>query len=43
YTRFIEIVIKHHLPDSIGNELISWFNDYKMDPNVVLLTSMKQG
>ncbi|CAG8788346.1 24270_t:CDS:2 [Dentiscutata erythropus] len=43
YTQFMEIVMKYHLPNSVGNELISWFNKYKMDLHAVLPTNIKQG
>ncbi|CAG8481883.1 2970_t:CDS:2 [Dentiscutata erythropus] len=43
YAQFIEIVMKYHLPNSVDNELISWFNKYKMNPHAVLPTNMKQG
>lgn len=39
----MEIVMKHRLPDSTGNELLNWFNEYKMDPSVILPTNTKQG
>ncbi|CAG8657609.1 10430_t:CDS:2, partial [Racocetra fulgida] len=43
YAQFMEIVMKYNLPNSVGNELIGWFNQYKMDLHVVLPTNMKQG
>ena len=39
----MEIVMKHHLPDSAGNELLNWFNKYQMDPLAITSANTKQG
>jgi len=41
--RFMEIVTQHHLPDSVGNEFLNWFNEYQLDPSVTLPANTKQG
>jgi len=39
----MEIVMKHRLPDSTGNEILNWFNEYQMDPLATLPANTKQG
>src|SRR6266487_1735502 len=43
YRQFMEIVIKHCLSDSAGNELLNWFNKYQMDPLTIIPANTKQG
>src|SRR5207248_978702 len=41
YEAFVQLLVKHHLSDSIANDIIGLFNNFHMDPIATLPSNAK--
>jgi hypothetical protein len=41
YESFVQLLTKHHLPDSAANDIIRFFNTFYMDPRAILPSNAK--
>lgn len=41
YKGFVQLITKHHLSDSVANDIIRLFNDFHMDPTATLPSNAK--
>ena len=38
YEAFVQLLVKHHLSDSVANDIIGLFNNFHMDPTAAKIT-----
>src|SRR5207249_1675105 len=41
YEAFVQLLVKHHLSDSVANDIIGLFNNFHMDPTATLPSNAK--